>query len=55
MDVVKDELAKERAENSGLKEELEMVRLKSQSIAVDVVLSARAKLMEEHKKGKHAS
>ena len=44
---MRDELAKERAKNSGLKEELEMVRLKAQSIAVDTVLSARAELMEE--------
>ena len=55
MDAAKDELAKEKAENSSLKEELEIVRLKAQSIAVDAVLSARAKLMEEYKKGEHSS
>ena len=48
-------MAKERAESSGLREELETVTLKAQSIAVDAVLSARAKLMEEYKKGEHAS
>lgn len=38
-----------------LKSELEMAIRKVQSIAVDVVLSTRAKLMEEYKKGEHAS
>ena len=55
MDAVKDEMAKERVENCSLKEDLETVRLKVHSIAVDAVLSARAKLMEEYKKGEHAS
>ena len=38
-----------------MKEELEIVRLKVQRIAMDAVLSARAELMEEYKKGEHAS
>ena len=55
MDAARDELAKEKVENSSLKEELEKVRLKVQSIAVDAVLNARAELMEEYKKGEHVS
>ena len=55
MDAAKDELAKERANNSILKEELETVRCKVQSIAMDSVLNARTELMEEYKKGEHAS
>ena len=55
IDTVKDELAKERAENSGLKKGLETVRLKAQSVAMDAVLSARAELIKEYKKGEHAS
>ena len=34
---------------------METVTLKAQSMAVDMVLSARAELMEEYKKGEHAS
>ena len=48
-------MAKEKADNSGLREELEAALLKVQSIAVDAVLSARAELMEEFKRGEHAS
>ena len=55
VDAVKDELAKEKAENSSLKAELETTVLKVQTIAVDVVLSAWTELMEEFKKGEHAS
>ena len=55
MDATKDKLAKEEAENSSLKEELEMIRLKVQSIVVDAMHSARAKLIEEYKKGEHAN
>ena len=55
LDAAKEGLAKERAENSGLREELEAAMLKVQSIAVDAVLSARAELMEEFKRGEHAS
>ena len=55
MDAAKDELAKEKAENSNLKAELEMAIRKVQRIAVDAVLSARVELMEEYKKGEHAS
>ena len=47
MDGAKDELAKEKAMSTGLKSELETTALKVQMIAVDVVLSARAELMEE--------
>ncbi|KAL5574014.1 hypothetical protein UlMin_023611 [Ulmus minor] len=55
LDAVKEDLAKERADNSGLREELETATLKVQSIAMDAVLSARAELMEEFKRGEHAS
>ena len=55
LDAAKEDLAKERADNSGLREELETETLKVQSIAVDAVLSARAELMEEFKRGEHAS
>ena len=55
LDAAKEDLAKERADNSGLREELETATLKVQSIAVDAVLSARAELMEEFKRGEHAS
>ena len=41
--------------SASLKSELEMAALKVQTIAVDVVLSARAALMEEFKKGEHTS
>ena len=55
LDAAKEDLAKERADNSGLREELEAAMLKVQSIAVDAVLSARAELMEEFKRGEHVS
>ena len=55
VDAVKDELAKEKAKNANLKVELETTVLKVQTIVVDAVLSARAELMEEFKKGEHAS
>ena len=55
MDGVKDELAKEKVVSIGLKFELEEATLKVQTIVVDFVLSARAELMEEYKRGKHSS
>ena len=55
LDAAKEDLAKERADSFSLREEFETMRLKAQSIAVDAVLSARAELMEEYKKGEHAS
>ena len=51
LDGVKDELAKEKAENASLKSELETDALKVQTIAVDVILCAWAELMEEFKRG----
>ena len=50
MDGMKDELV-----SAGLKSELEMAALKVQTIAVDVVLSARAELMGEFKRGEHSN
>ena len=53
MDGVKDKLAKQKIENASLKSELETATLKVQTITVDVLLSARAELMEEFKRGEH--
>ncbi|KAL5583527.1 hypothetical protein UlMin_015969 [Ulmus minor] len=55
LDAAKEDLVKEKADSSSLREELEAAMLKVQSIAVDTVLSARAELMEEFKRGEHAS
>ena len=41
--------------SASLKSELETAALKVQTIAVDVVLSARVELIEEFKKGEHTS
>ena len=54
LDAAKEDLVKEKADSSSLREELEAAMLKVQSIAVDAVLSARAELMEEFKRGDHA-
>ena len=55
LDGVKDELVSERAMSTGFKSELETIALKVQTIAVDTVLSARAKLMGEFERGEHSS
>ena len=55
MDGVKGELDKEKAMSASLKPELEMAALKVQTIAMDALLSARAKLMGEYKRGEHTS
>ena len=55
MDGVRDELAGEKAVSAGLKVELETAAERVQTIAVDVVLSARAELMGEFKRGEHSS
>ena len=52
---MKEELVSEMAVSAGLKSELEMATLKVQTIAVDVVLSARAELIGEFKIGEHSS
>ena len=52
---MKDELVSERAMSTGLKSELEMATLKVQTIVVDAVLSTRAELMGEFKRGEHSS
>ena len=54
MDGVKEELVKEKAMSTSLKFELEATALKVQTIAVDVVLSAKAELMGEYKRGEHS-
>ena len=55
MDGVRDELASEKAASAGLKVEFEMAAEKIQTMAVDAVLSARAELMGEFKRGEHSS
>ena len=55
MDGVRDELAGEKAVSAGLKVELEKAAERVQTIAVDAVLSARAELMGEFKRGEHSS
>ncbi len=55
LDGVRDELAGEKAISVGLKAELETAAEKVQSIAVDAVLSARAELMGEFKRGEHSA
>ena len=55
MDCVKDELEKDKAVSANLKSELETATLKVQTIAVDAVLSARAGLMGEFKRGDHSN
>ena len=55
MDGVWDELASEKAASADLKAELETAAEKIQTIAVDAVLSARAELMGEFKRGEHSS
>ena len=55
MDGVRDELAGEKAVSTGLKVELETAAERVQTIVVDAVLSARAELMGEFKRGEHSS
>ena len=55
MDGVRDELTGEKAVSAGLKVELETAAEKIQTIVMDVVLSARAELMGEYKRGEHSS
>lgn len=55
MDGVRDELASEKAVSAGLRAELEEAAERVQTIAVDAVLSARAELMGEFKRGEHSS
>lgn len=50
-----DELSGEKAMSKGLKAELETAMVKIQTIAVDAMLSARAELMGQYKKGEHSS
>ena len=52
---VRDELVSEKAMSTGLQSELETVALKVQTIAMNAVLSTRAELMGEYKRGEHSS
>ena len=55
IDGARDKQTSEKAVSAGLKAELETAAEKIQTIAVDVVLSARAELMGEYKRGEHSS
>ena len=55
VDCAQDELTNEKAVSAGLKAELEAAEEKFQTIAVDAVLSARAELIAEYKRGEHSS
>ena len=55
LDDMKEELMKEKAVSAGLTSELETAALKLQTIIVDAVLSVRAELMGEFKRGEHLS
>ena len=55
LDGVKDELVSVKAVSAGLKSELETAALKVQTIAADAMLSARAELMGEFKRGEYSS
>lgn len=55
LDGVKDELGVEKAVSASLRSELESITAKAQAIAVNAVLSARAELMAEFKRGEHSS
>ena len=55
MDGMKDELVSEKAVSAGLKSELETTTLKVKTVAVDAVISVRAELMGEFKRGKHSN
>ena len=55
VDGMRGELDVEKAVSVGLRAELEMAAEKVQTIAVDAVLSARAELMGEFKRGEHSS
>ena len=52
---MKEELAKEKAKNEVVKAELESTINKMKFIVVDAILNARAELMREFKRGKHAN
>ena len=55
LDEVKEELYMEKASSASLKSELESITAEAQVIAVNAVLSARAELMAEFKRGEHPS
>ena len=55
LDEVKEELHAEKATTASLRTEVESITAEAQAIAVNAVLSARAELMAEFKKGEHSS
>ena len=52
---MKEELHVEKATSATLRSEVESITAEAQAIAVNAVLSARAELMAEFKKGEHSS
>ena len=52
---MKEELHVEKATSATLRSEVESITAEAQAIAVNAVLSARAELMVEFKKGEHSS
>ena len=55
LDEVKEELKGEKASSVSLKFELESITVEARAITVNAVLSARAELMAEFKRGEHSS
>ncbi|KAL5565346.1 hypothetical protein UlMin_028510 [Ulmus minor] len=55
LDEVKEELHVEKATSASLRSEVESITAEAQAIAVNAILSARAELMAEFKKGEHSS
>ena len=55
LDGMKEELVREKFVSAGITSELETAVLKMQTIAVDAMLSAKAELMGEFKRGEHLS
>ena len=54
MDDVKEELHGEKASSASHRFELESITVEVQAITVNAILSARAELMVEFKKGEHS-
>ena len=55
LDDLKEELVKEKVVSADLNFELETIALKVQTMVVDAMLSVRAELMAEFKRGEHLS
>jgi len=55
LDDAKEELQVEKATSASLRSEVESITAEAQAVAVNAVLSARAELMAEFKRGEHSS